>query len=215
MAGGASPTPALLSKMSLLTKMASQTEHRLEEICQLKVKALKNHMLFMANLEELDKSGRDAASRVRKDAKYKILGACSNHLSSSATLFGEIRAWETAHEEDMAASRENPAAENTVLTIDVVGKLSNRAPCERDTIFTDCLEHRAAELRNMLNDLSGNLKMVSKGLFEGGHSDWKATLSPTAPIAAVLAKASGSLLLIPMDALKASLASAEKAGKNS
>ena len=211
-AGGAAPSTSLLALLHVLTKMASSTDHPFEYVAGLKVKALKNHTLMLSTLNELSDLGRDAASRLRKDTKFKVLADAGSHVSGNAKIFEEIVRWETEHREEMSKVAEGGVATIQILGVDVAGKIQNRALSEKDNVFTDCVEHQAAEFGNQLNAVDRTMQAVAKDMHKGGPADWTSGLADDAGIGAVVAKAAKTLLTVPMDAMKTAIASTEKAG---
>ena len=194
--------------------MATSTNHKFEVVVTMKVKCLKNHALMMSRLDELEKLGRDAASRLKKDPKFKVLADVSQHVAANDKIFADIAQWESGHPDELSqavAQDLTPTAELAALAVDVVKKLKNRAPSEKDTMFTDCVEHKAAEFVNLLTEVMANLRAVSKGYYMGGPSDWKANLQNNSAVNVVVAKAASTLLTIPMDQMKSAIANAEKA----
>ena len=209
--GGADPSSALLGSMSVLTKIASITDHPYEALASLQVKALKSHMLWQSSVGDLDALGRDTPSRLRKDVKYKVLSTVSSHMANSNKIFSEIEAWLGDHQDLMQRANQESDPELAVLLVDVVGKLKGRAPCERDTIWEDCVAHKSAELGNLLTDVKCSVESTTKVYYKGGASDWKASLAPDANLKAVLARAAATLLGVPMDSVKSVIATADKA----
>ena len=214
-AGGASPSSNLLASMHILTKMASGTNHPHEALACLQVKAIKNHALYMSALGDLRDLGRDASARLKKDSKYKVLKEVALGLDGFRKVTEEIKEWQEANADKLAAISAGvadvPKIEDEILAIDVVTKLQGRAPSERDIAFEDCVEHQVAEFGNQLRGVTHNLGKVTKGYHVEGPGSWKNTLDPQATLAQVIAQASGTLLAIPMENLKAEIQATEKA----
>ncbi|CAE7220201.1 HIS7, partial [Symbiodinium sp. CCMP2456] len=204
--GGEPTSTALLASLAVMTKMATWTEHPHEALASLQVKGLKSHMLFMSLVADLEGLGRDTQSRLRKDSKFKMLREVSNHESQCKKIFEEIGQWEAANAESMTSLGDMTpdliAPEDKIVLIDIVKRIQNRAPCERDTVYTDCVQQQSAEYSNLLRTANHSMQKVSRSFYAGGASCWKITLGENSDLTAVLARASSTLLQIPMETMK-------------
>ena len=196
--------------------MATGTSHSHEIIATLKVKAVKQQMLFMSSLSDLQGLGRDSAARLKKDTKFKVMKNVSSSLSNRDSLFQEIADWNDANAEKVAevAAANDVSPQDAILGIDIVGKIAGRAPCEIDTVYSDCAEHQSAEYGNILRGAIYSLEKVSRKYYAGAQNCWKSDFGAEATLSQVLAKASATLLQIPMDGLKSELQASEKASCN-
>ena len=198
-----------------MTKMATWTEHPREALASLQVKGLKSHMLFMSLVADLEGLGRDTQSRLKKDTKFKMLRDVSSHESQCSKIFEEIQQWEAANAETMAVlgnmAPDVIAHHAKIVVIDIVRRIQKRAPCERDTVYTDCVQQQSAEYSNLLRTANHSLQKVTRSFYAGSPDCWKSTLGANEDLGAVLARAAATILMIPMDNLKHEIKAVEKA----
>ena len=217
MHGGASPTSSVLATVKVMSKMAVLFDPHCNEMADLQVKFIKNVMLKVSSWDTMCGMGKDAAERLRKDAKLKCLQSCCDHMAACKTSVDAIRKWQEKHEQLMndaeaATQGDDPVIlpHQRLLTLDTE-ILDSPIRSEKELSVMDCVEMKAAEHNNALGDLKQQLHEVTKGRFAGGPDDWRKNLAADATLSQVLKGAVQALSPIRGDEMAKAIESAKKA----